>query len=119
MGELSEALEEFTQASREHYKKIQEILKDQYCWKCPMRSTSKRTNCNEIDAWIRLTGAFEKGIHQHLILDKKEEEIEFLTSRYLSKIIKKSPQTLRCLGPQKSMIFEGIPETLTIIKHLF
>ncbi len=89
MGELSKALDEFTQISREYYIKIQQILKDNYCWKCPMRTTSKSTSCKDIDAWIRLTGAFERGIHQHLLSEDEFNNIEFVTSRYLAKVIKK------------------------------
>lgn len=96
MGELSEALEEFSSISKEYYAKIQEILKEKYCWKCPMRSTSKSTTCRDIDAWIRLTGAFERGIHQHLL--SKEEfkgNLEAVTSIYLSKVIKKHSRNLK------------------------
>lgn len=96
MGELSEALEEFSRVSRDHYAKIQEILKEEYCWKCPMRSTSKSTSCRDVDAWIRLTGAFEKGIHENL-LSKGESEtnLESITTRYLAKVIKKHSQNLK------------------------
>ena len=96
MGELSEALEEFSRVSRDHYAKIQEILKEEYCCKCPMRSTSKSTSCRDVDAWIRLTGAFERGIHEHL-LSKGESDtnLESITTRYLSKVIKKHSQNLK------------------------
>ncbi len=96
MGELSEALEEFSRVSRDHYAKIQEILKNEYCWKCPMRSTSKSTSCRNVDAWIRLTGAFERGIHEHL-LSKGESDtnLESITTRYLAKVIKKHSQNLK------------------------
>jgi hypothetical protein len=96
MGELSKALEEFSRVSRVHYAKIQEILKDEYCWKCPMRSTSKSNSCRDIDAWIRLTGAFERGIHEHLLSKGgSETNLEAVTARYLSKIIKKHSQNLK------------------------
>ena len=89
MGELSEALGEFSRVSKDYYEKIQEILKENYCWKCPMRSTSKLTSCKDIDAWIRLTGAFEKGIHEHLLSkDESKNNLEDITSRYLAKVIK-------------------------------
>lgn len=96
MGELFEALEEFSRVSRDHYRKIQEILKEEHCWKCPMRSTSKSTSCRDIDAWIRLTGAFERGIHEHLLLkDGSRDNLEAITSRYLSKVIKKHSRNLK------------------------
>jgi len=96
MGELSETLEEFSIISKDYYAKIQEILKEEYCWKCPMRSTSKSTSCRDIDAWIRLTGAFERGIHQH-ILSKEEskDNLEAITNRYLSKVVKKHSRNLK------------------------
>lgn len=104
MGKLSEALDEFGRVSRDHYAKIQEILKEKYCWKCPMRSTSKNTSCRDIDAWIRLTGAFERGIHEHLLSkDESYENLESLTSRYLSKVIKKHSRNLKY---QKSIILK-------------
>lgn len=104
MGKLSEALDEFGRVSRDYYAKIQEILKDEYCWKCPMRSKSKNTSCRDIDAWIRLTGAFERGVHEHLLSkDESYENLEFTTSRYLSKVIKKHSQNLKY---QKTLILK-------------
>lgn len=95
MGKLSKALEEFSYISREYYAKIQQILKDEYCWKCPMRSTSKSTSCRDIDAWIRLTGAFERGIHEHLLLKDESNNLEAVTSRYLLKLLKKHSRYLK------------------------
>ncbi|WP_414469960.1 hypothetical protein [Methanobacterium sp. ACI-7] len=96
MGELSETLEEFATISKGYYEKIQQILKDQYCWKCPMHSTSKRTNCNEIDAWIRITGAFEQGIQGAILSeDISKDRLEHITSRYISKLFKKQRMPLK------------------------
>ncbi|MGZ7119261.1 MAG: hypothetical protein ACXVH2_06105 [Methanobacterium sp.] len=96
MGELSEALDEFRRISKEHYAKIQQILKDEYCWKCPMRSTSTSTSCRDIDTWIRLTTAFESGIRDYLISkDESKDNIEAVTSRYLLKVIKKHSRHLK------------------------
>jgi len=94
MGELSEALEEFSGISRDYYAKIQGILEKDYCWKCPMRSTNKKTSCRDIDAWIRLTGAFEEGIHNYQ-LSNMDSNLEAITSRYLFKIIKKHTRNLK------------------------
>lgn len=94
MGNLSETLDEFSSISEEYYGKIKDILEYEYCWKCPMRSTSKKVSCKDIDAWIRLTGAFERGIHGLLDKDSKDN-LEALTSRYLSKIIKKHERNLK------------------------
>lgn len=96
MGELSNILDEFSEISREFHGKIQKILRDKYCWKCPMRSTSKNTFCNELDAWIRLTGAFERGVQDSILEDvASKDNLEIITSRYLLKILKKYKRPLK------------------------
>ncbi len=96
MGELSNALDEFSEISKEFHAKIQKILRDKYCWKCPMRSTSKNTFCNELDAWIRLTSAFERGIQDSILEDiDSKDNLEVITSRYLLKILKKHKRPLK------------------------
>ncbi|HEX3012777.1 MAG TPA: hypothetical protein VHO92_00695 [Methanobacterium sp.] len=96
MGELSDALDEFDEISMEFHAKIQKILRDKYCWKCPMRSTSKNTFCNELDAWIRLTGAFERGVQENILknVDSKDN-LDVITSRYLFKLLKKNKRQLK------------------------
>jgi hypothetical protein len=96
MNELSDSLYEFSEISREYHAKIQKILRDKYCWKCPMRSTSRNTFCNELDAWIRLTGAFEKGVQDNMMknVDSKDN-LDVVTSRYLFKILKKHQMRLK------------------------
>jgi len=95
MGKLTETMNEFSSISSEYYQKIQEILRDEYCWKCPMRSTSSKTNCREIDAWIRLTGAFENGIRSIIISEGiSSDDLEVTTRRYLSKLLKKHQRPL-------------------------
>ncbi len=96
MSELSDALDEFSEISRGFHAKIQKILKGKYCWKCPMRTTSKNTFCNELDAWIRLTGAFERGIQESMLEDvNSKDNLEVITSRYLFKILKKNKRQLK------------------------
>ena len=96
MGELSDALDEFSDASREFHARIQKILKDKYCWKCPMRSTSNNTFCNELDAWVRLTGAFERGVQGSIIEDiNSKDNLEVITSRYMFKLLKKHKRRLK------------------------
>jgi hypothetical protein len=96
MGELSEALDDFSRISKVHYLKIQQILNDKYCWKCPMRSTSEMASCKDIDAWIRLTGAFERGIREHFLTKyESEDKIEAINSKYLLKVIKKHSRHLK------------------------
>lgn len=89
MGELSDTLDEFQEISREYYQKIMEILKEKYCWKCPMRSTSNETFCREIDAWIRLTESLEAGIRKELTLESYSlENLEVMAARFLEKKMK-------------------------------
>lgn len=96
MGELNNALEEFSGISRKYHRKIMEILKEKYCWKCPMRSTSKKIACREIDTWIRLTGAFEKGVQENIISgDISKEELDVLSTRYLLKLVKKQKRAFK------------------------
>jgi len=96
MGELSETLEEFSQISKEFHGKIQKILRDKYCWKCPMRSTRKNTFCNELDAWIRLTGAFERGVKNNVLETvTSEDDLDIITLRYLSKLLKKHNRSIK------------------------
>jgi len=96
MGELYDALDEFSEISKEFHGKIQKILKDKYCWKCPMRSTSKNTFCNELDAWMRLTGAFERGVQDSILEDiVSKDNLEIITTRYLLKLLKKYKRPLK------------------------
>lgn len=90
MGELSDALEEFEKISKVHYKKIMEILEEKYCWKCPMRSTSDKSFCREVDVWIRLTNALEDGIIDLLEKNLSRGALNAITMKYLSKISKNS-----------------------------
>lgn len=43
MGELQERLDEFQIQTETAFHEIMNILEDKYCWKCPMRSTSKNS----------------------------------------------------------------------------
>ena len=96
MGELSDTLDEFSKVSRGFHAKIQKILKNKYCWKCPMRSTSKNTFCNELDSWIRLTGAFERGVQDSILENiNSKDDLEIITTRYLSKLLKKYNRSLK------------------------
>jgi hypothetical protein len=96
MGELSDALNEFSEISREFHARIQKILRDKYCWKCPMRSTSKNSFCNELDAWIRLTSAFERGVKDNILENvSSNDSLDVITSRYLFKLLKKSKRQLK------------------------
>lgn len=89
MGELSDTLDEFQEASEKYYQKIMEILEDKYCWKCPMRTNRKETLCREVEAWIRLTEAMESSVREKLEEDNHSiEEMEVITAKFLEKKIK-------------------------------
>lgn len=91
MGELYDSLDEFQQLSREYFLKITKILKEKYCWKCPMRSTSSETFCRDVDAWIRLNQSLEWGIQDELHEQNQSlENLELLRVRFLGK--KLNPQ---------------------------
>jgi hypothetical protein len=89
MGELSDALDEFQEASEKYYQKIMEILEDKYCWKCPMRTNRKVTLCREVEAWIRLTEAMERGVREKLGGNNHSiEDMEVITAKFLEKSMK-------------------------------
>lgn len=88
MGELSDTLDEYQKASRRYYKKIMEILEDEYCWKCPMRTNSKETLCKEVDAWVRLTEAMESGVRELVEDNHSMEEMEVIAAKFLEKKMK-------------------------------
>jgi hypothetical protein len=66
MAGISDNLEEFRKLSRKYYQDLIEGLEEKYCWKCPMRTNSSEAFCREVDSWVRLSGAFEMGIYEHL-----------------------------------------------------
>jgi len=101
MGELSDTLDEFQEASEKYYQRIMEILEDKYCWKCPMRTNRDETLCREVEAWIKLTEAMESGVRERLSEDNRSrEDIEVITAKFLEKIMKlekkmKSPENMK------------------------
>jgi hypothetical protein len=96
MGQLSEALEEFQNVSTEFYKKLEKILEDEYCWKCPMRSTSGTALCQEVHAWRKLQEGLNSGIRHHLLKSGFSFlETEALAARVGTKMIKKQGGNLK------------------------
>lgn len=90
MGELQERLDEFQQQTVTAYQDIMNILEDKYCWKCPMRSTSKNSRCREIHAGKVISEVLDKAIAVKLNENKDNPvEIEALQMRILKKKIKK------------------------------
>jgi hypothetical protein len=89
MAGISDNLENFREVSRKQYKDLINSLDEKYCWKCPMRTNSSEAFCREVDSWVRLSGAFEMGIYDHL----KERKIpinclEVLAAKMIEKKIK-------------------------------
>lgn len=90
MGELQERLDEFQRQTVTVYEEIMNILEDKYCWKCPMRTTSKNSRCREIHAGKVLCEVIDKGIIIKLNEnDVNPVEIEAIIIRILKKKIKK------------------------------
>lgn len=89
MGELQERLDEFQRQTGTFYQDIMNILKDKYCWKCPMHSTSKNSHCREIHAGKVIS----EGIDNSIAVKLNENminpvEVEALKMRILKKKIK-------------------------------
>ena len=90
MGELQERLDEFQQQTVTAYQDIMNILEDKYCWKCPMRSTSKNSRCREIHAGKVISEVLDKAIAVKFNENRVNPiEIEALQMRILKKKIKK------------------------------
>lgn len=93
MGKLSKTLDEFQEKTRKYYVEIMEILKEEYCWKCPMRTNQDETLCREVETWIRLTEAMESGVRMDLEeSDYSFEKMEVIASKFLEKQMKQSPE---------------------------
>lgn len=89
MAGISDNLEEFRKLSNDYYKGLMESLDEKYCWKCPMRTNRSESFCREVDSWIRLSGAFEMGIHDALReLGIPNRCIEVIASKNLGKKMK-------------------------------
>ncbi len=90
MGELQKRLLDFQKDNKNAYNDLINILKDKYCWKCPMRSTSTQSRCREIHAGRVLLEAADEGIINHLLeSDVGIVEVESLINRMLKKKIKR------------------------------
>jgi hypothetical protein len=89
MGKISNTLDEFQEITRKYYHEIMEILEEEYCWKCPMRTNSKETLCKEVEAWIRLTEAMECGLRDELDGDDFSlDNLEVIAAKFLEKRMK-------------------------------
>lgn len=93
MGKLSKTLDEYQETTRKYYREIMEILEEEYCWKCPMRTNQDETLCKEVESWIRLTEAMESGFKIEMEEnDYSLEKMEIITSKFLEKQMKQSPE---------------------------
>jgi hypothetical protein len=66
MGKLQEQLNNFQYTAGAAYQEIMDTLEDKYCWKCPMRSTSRNSHCREIHSMKVLQEALDQGIREKL-----------------------------------------------------
>lgn len=93
MAGISDNLEEFRKLSSDYYKSLLNSLDKKYCWKCPMRTNRSESFCREVDSWIRLSGAFEMGVHDILRqMGIPKGCIEVLASKTLEKKMKLGTQ---------------------------
>lgn len=61
-------------------------MDEKYCWKCPMRTNRSESFCREVDCWVRLSGAFEMGVHDALReMGIPNRCLEVLASKILQK----------------------------------
>ncbi|GAB4308035.1 MAG: hypothetical protein Kow0019_04230 [Methanobacteriaceae archaeon] len=56
-----------------------------------MRTSSGKTFCRELDGWIRLNNALERGVREKLEYKISTEALYFVQMKYLNKISKKQP----------------------------
>jgi hypothetical protein len=89
MGEFSKTLEDFQKSAGRAYRKLMDSLEEDYCWKCPMHSTSKHANCKELHAWIKIQKALEEGVWEKIREERSDTELEVITARFLEKRFKK------------------------------
>jgi hypothetical protein len=96
MGQLSVALEEFQNISSEYYEMLKNILENEYCWKCPMRSTSGIAQCRDVHAWHKLEQGLDDGIKDHLHKNGLSSlDTEALAAKVRMKMIKKQGGSLK------------------------
>lgn len=95
MGALQERLDRFQEETKTAYQDIMNILEDKYCWKCPMRSTSKNSRCREVHAGRTLQEAMDQGIFNHQQNNLSPVEVNALIARIQKKKTKKQG------GPQR------------------
>jgi hypothetical protein len=106
MGDLQEKLDEFQEQTKTACTEIMRVLEDNYCWKCPMRSSSKQSRCREVHAGRVLQEAADRGIISCLEkFNVPEVELEAIIIRTLKKKIKKQGSQLR----EKTIIIKVEP----------
>jgi hypothetical protein len=91
MGKLSKTLEDYQEITSKYYQEIMEILKEKYCFKCPMRTNQDETLCLEVESWIRLTETMEIAVRKELKQSNYSlEKLGVITAKFLEKQLKKS-----------------------------
>lgn len=90
MGKLKEIRDNFQISTITNYNTLMKVLGDNYCWKCPMRSTQKISRCREVHAGRLLMESIENGLIEHLKDSNINEiECEAIMARMLKKKIKR------------------------------
>lgn len=123
MAGISDQLELFRKLSKKHYSDLVESLEGKYCWKCPMRTNNSETFCREVDSWLRLSIAFEMGIHDHLREKQIPEKcLEVIAAKFVEKQINKKElshkhQKVTLLRMEKSMGFGITGGDYLVVKH--
>lgn len=90
MDDINKNLDKFQKQTQDAYVQVMKLLEENYCWKCPMRSTNSISHCREVHIGRVLLEAANKGIVSQL--QKKNfspVEVDALITRILKKIIKK------------------------------
>jgi len=123
MAGISDNLEIFRKLSKKHYADLIDSLEEKYCWKCPMRTNNSETFCREVDSWVRLSIAFEMGIHDHLREIKIPEScLEVIASKFVEKQVNTGTvshklQKLNLIRMEKSMGFEIHSGDYLLVDH--
>jgi hypothetical protein len=123
MAGISDNLEIFRKLSKKHYADLVESLEEKYCWKCPMRPNKSETFCGEVDSWVRLSIAFDMGIHDHLReMGIPDSCLEVITAKFVEKQINQGNlsnklQKLDLIRMEKSMGFGIGSGDYLVVQH--
>jgi len=90
MGDINKNLDEFQKQTQDTYVQLMKLLEENYCWKCPMRSTNSISRCREVHTARVLLEAVNEGmVNQLLKKNFHPVEVDALVTRILKKMINK------------------------------